>query len=140
MRRSQLIQQLVGGLCGADFRGVDAAADGHDDFVGGGNLMRLGGRERARIGEPLILAADLIQIADVLGRRDDRGDGSVPVSRRSEVGDLHAIGAGGDELEIPLDVCRGREASVGAHAKAEMRFGSWNAIGLLLGASRGIGQ
>ena len=79
---------------------------------------------------------DLIEVADVLGRRDDRGDRAVVLGGRPEVGDLHAIGAGGDELEVFLDRVRRSKISVGAHAKAEMRFGRWNAIGLLLARGR----
>ena len=32
-RRRQPVQQLVGGLSGTDFRGVDAASDGEHGFV-----------------------------------------------------------------------------------------------------------
>ena len=46
--------------------------------------------------------------------------------RRPEVGDLYAVGAGGDELEIFLDVGRIGKPSVVADAKTEVRFGCWN--------------
>ena len=74
VRRGQLVEQLVGGLRRADFRRVDAAADGDDDLVRGGDPARFLGRKRAWIGEPLVVGSDLIEIADVFGRRDDRGD------------------------------------------------------------------
>ena len=85
--------------------------------------LRLLGLERPRIGEPLVVALDLIEVADVLGRRDDRGDRAVVLGGRPEIDDLDAIRAGGDELDVFLYRVRRREVPVGAHPEAEMRFG-----------------
>ena len=49
-----------------------------------------------------------------------------PSVRRPEVDDLDAVGSRGDELEVLLDVVGGRELAVGAHPKAEVRFGRRN--------------
>ena len=46
----------------------------------------------------------------------------MPLGRRPHVDDLHAIGAGGDELEVLFNLFSPSEAPVVAHAKAEVRF------------------
>ena len=85
-----------------------------------------------RIGEPLVVALDLIEVADVLRRGDDRGDRPVVLGCRTEIRDLHPVGARGGKLEVFFDRVRRGEVPIGTHAKPEMRLGRRYAICLLL--------
>ena len=60
---------------------------------------------------------------DVVGRADDGGDRAMAFGRRADVDDLHAVRLRRHGFEVLLDAVGGREPAVGAHAKAEVRFG-----------------
>ena len=106
VRRRKLVEKMVRGLRGADFGGVNAAADGDHDLVVRRDAVRILGPEGTRVREPLVVALDLIEVADVLGRRHDGGDRAVVLGRGSEVGDLDTIGSRRHELEVLLDGIR----------------------------------
>ena len=110
----------------ADLGGVDAGADGDDRLVRRRELPRLVGRERARIGQPLVGRPNPLEIPDVLRRADDGGDRAVALGRRPRSTSFDAIGCGGDELEVALDGVGRRQLAVGAHPEAEVRLGREN--------------
>jgi hypothetical protein len=93
-------------------------------------------RQPARIGQALVFGPYLFEVSDVFRSADDGRDRAVSFGRRSDVDDLHAIGACGDELEVLFNLFGRREAPVVAHAKAEVRFGRRNLCGGLCQANR----
>ena len=122
-RRGQRVEQLVGGLRRADFRRVNAGADGDDRLVRGGQPPRFVGRQRARIGQPLVGGANLSRLLDVVGRADDGGDRAMAFGGRAEIDD-----SARDRIERRRSskycsmASAGGQLPIGAHAKAEMRF------------------
>src|SRR5205823_4455680 len=113
------VEQLVGRLRGADLRRMDAAADREDGFARGREPARLVWWKRTRIREPLIRRTNLIEVPDVLRGADDRRDRPMSLRRRSDVGDFHAVGFGGREIEVFFDRLGGGELAVGAHPESE---------------------
>src|SRR5437879_4205150 len=114
------MKQLDRCLRCAYFCRVDAAADGDDDLVRRGEPAGVGSVERAWIGQTLVVEADLLEVADVLGRRHDGRERSMPVGRGSEVSEPDAIRNGGNRLEVLLDGLGRRELAVVSDAEAEM--------------------
>ena len=88
------------------------------------------------VGETLVVGTDLVEVPDVFRSADDCRDRAVSLRRRPDVDDLHAIGPRSDELEVFFDFLSRREASVVAHAEAEVRFRRRNLRGGLPHAYR----
>ena len=127
----QRVQQLVQRLRPAHLRRVNAAADGHDDLLGGGDLPRLIGTRACADRRAAGCRADLSRFG-CSAADDDRGDRAVSVGRRPEVDDLDPVRVRGDELEVFFDRVRRGEVTVGTDAEPEMRLGRRYAICLLL--------
>jgi hypothetical protein len=89
--RRECVEQLARRLSGADFRGVDAAANGDDGLVRGDEIRGGVRRNRAGVGELLIDGANAIQVGDVRGRGDDGGSRAVALGRRTNVDDLDTV-------------------------------------------------
>ena len=115
--RRQRMQQLVGRLGRADLRCVNARTNGDDDRVASRNRPRVGLGDAARIGEPQVRRANLLQSCDVLGRGNDRRDQPVAVGRWSRVDQLHAIGFSGNRLEVLLNLGPAGQLPILAHPK-----------------------
>ncbi len=121
VRDREGMKQLDRRLGCAYFCRVDAAADDDDDLVGRREPAGIGFVERARIGQPLVVETDLLEVADVLGRRHDRRERATPVGCGSEVSEPDAIRGCGDRLEVLLDGLRRRQLAVVSDAEAEVR-------------------
>jgi hypothetical protein len=121
--RREPVEQVVRGLRRADFRCVDAAANGDDGLVRRRDRPGFVGRKGARICQPLVGRADSIEISYVLGRADDGGGRSMALGGGAEVDHLHAVRLRCHRLEVLLDTISCRQPAGRAHAKAEVRFG-----------------
>ena len=119
-RGGERVQQLVGGLRGADLRRVNAGAYRDNRFLRCRKTLRVIRRQRARIGQPHVRGANRLEIADVVGGADDGGNRAMTFGGRSEIDDAHPVGLRSDQLEILLDAFRRDELPVGAHLKTEM--------------------
>ena len=103
VRYREGMKQLDRCLGGADLCRVDAAADDDDDLVCRREPAGVGFVERARIGQTLVVEADLLEVADVFWRRHDRRECAMPVGCGSELSEPDAIRGCGNLFEVLLD-------------------------------------
>ena len=89
--------------------------------------------DRARIPQLLVDGANLLEVADVLGGRDDRSHRRMAFRRRTDVDELDASGRVCDCLEVLPDLIRAGESAVGAEREAEIRFRGRNRLRRLRG-------
>ena len=122
----ELIEELDARLESGRFVAVDRAGDPHHRRRARGDRIDFGGGGAARIGEPVEVAADVVEPRDVLRRRHDVQAHRPALVRRREVLDAHAVlrrAGDGEHHALLRGVLRVRLAD----RVAEDRFGAGDA-------------
>ena len=118
--RGQRVQELVGGLRGANLGCVDARADHDDDGLTGGDGTSLRLADRSGIREPAAGRLDLVKAREVLRRGDDGAAQPPPFRRRAGVDERDAVRDSRHGLEVALDLHPAGQLAVGSHGEAEV--------------------
>ena len=121
--RGKFVSQFNGFLAGADFGRMNIQTAHHDGFglIDEGSGLLLG--QIIWVSDLLLNPAVMIQILDVLGRRDDGQKEGFAQSRFSQFLNRNSVGFSIQHPEIIEDLIIIDEPPVGAHAETECFFG-----------------
>ena len=123
--REQLVGEERRVLRPGDLRCVEPAADVHYDFPVARDPMGFGVGQPIGMGEPHVRAPNLIEVGQVVGRRDE-GDGEgAAESRFADVDELDAIGRRREAAKVGDRLFVIEQLVVGADGEAKRGVGVW---------------
>ena len=111
VRVEAVVDELGRGLRRRDLGRVQREALDGDRLAVGDELLDLGLGQPARIGEPRVDLAELLEPGEVGRRRDEEGDEGPALARLAELDQLDAVRALREQLVVPRAACPSWRAS-----------------------------